>query len=188
MLSGAGLAALMFGLTSLGRAGADTHLAIGTLLVGAVLAVFAYLHVRRAPHPLVNLETLRIRNFSIATLWGGTLFRITIGSTPFLWPLMFQTTFGMSAFTSGLYLMACTGGDLGAQALCRKVVRHFGFRNTLVVNGFLCTALFAACIALRPAHRHGSSSSCCWRSAMSRSLQFTSLQRARLRRCPAAAA
>jgi EmrB/QacA subfamily drug resistance transporter len=175
VLGGGGLAALMFGLTSLGHAGADPHLAIGMLLAGAVLAVFAYLHVRRAPYPLVNLETLRIRNFSIATLWGGTLFRITIGSTPFLWPLMFQTTFGMSAFTSGLYLMACTGGDLGAQVFCRKIVRHFGFRNTLVVNGFLCSALFAACISFAP-------SSPAWfiivvllAIGVARSLQFTSL-------------
>jgi EmrB/QacA subfamily drug resistance transporter len=175
VLSGAGLAALMFGLSSLGRESASAGLAVGILAIGAVLAVLAYRHIRRSPHPLVNLETLRIRNFAIATLWGGTLFRMTIGSTPFLWPLMFQTTFGMSAFVSGLYMMACTGGDLGAQAFCRKVVRHFGFRNTLVFNGFACTALFAACVTFAPGSPPAFIIAVLLAIGVSRSLQFTSL-------------
>ena len=175
VLSGAGLAALMFGLTSLGRGTASPTLAVGMLLAGAVLAALAYLHVRRSPHPLVNLETLRIRTFAIATLWGGTLFRITIGSTPFLWPLMFQTTFGMTAFGSGLYMMACTGGDLAAQAFCRKVVRHFGFRNTLVINGFACTAFFGACVAFAPSSAPAFIIAVLLAIGVSRSLQFTSL-------------
>ena len=175
VLTGAGLACLMFGFTSLGRTTGDAAVSIATLAVGAVLAGFAYRHVRRHPEPLLNLETLRIRNFAIATLWGGSLFRITIGSTPFLWPLMFQTSFGMSAFVSGLYMMACTGGDLSAQALTRKIVRSFGFRNVLVVNGFVCTAFFGLCVAFRPSSPAIFIILVLLVIGMSRSLQFTSL-------------
>ncbi len=175
VLSGAGLACLMFGFTSLGHAGGSAAFSILFLTIGAALAVLAYRHFRRHPQPLLNLETLRIRNFAIATVWGGSLFRITIGSTPFLWPLMFQTSFGMSAFTSGLYMMACTGGDLGAQALTRQIVRRFGFRNVLVINGFICTAFFAACLAFRPGLPAAIIIFVLIAIGMSRSLQFTSL-------------
>jgi EmrB/QacA subfamily drug resistance transporter len=175
VLSGAGLACLMFGFTALGRSADDLAVTLPILAAGAVLAVLAYRHIRVHPEPLVNLETLRIRNFAIATLWGGSLFRITIGSTPFLWPLMFQTSFGMSAFVSGLYMMACTGGDLSAQTLTRKIVRRFGFRNVLVVNGFICTAFFAACVAFRPSLPAAFIILVLLAIGMSRSLQFTSL-------------
>jgi len=175
VLTGAGLAALMFGINSLGRSSGSIGLTLATLTAGVAFATLAYRHIRRHPHPLVNLATLRIRNFAIATLWGGSLFRITIGSTPFLWPLMFQTSFGMSAFASGAYMVACTGGDLGAQAFVRKVVRRFSFRNLLIVNGFACTLLFAACATFSPSSPPAFIIVTLIAIGISRSLEFTTL-------------
>lgn len=145
LLSGVGLASLMYGFTLLGRDGGYWLLTTGVLCLGALLGWFAVRHARRHPTPLVDLSPLRIPAFAIAVLNGGALFRITIGATPFLWPLMFQLGFGMSAFISGLLVMACTGGDLAAQAITRPVIRRFGFRGTMVFGGAITTAFVLSC-------------------------------------------
>ncbi len=51
----------------------------------------------------------------------------------------------MSAFASGALMIACSGGDLGMKFYSRQVLRRFGFRNTLVVNGVLVAITVAAC-------------------------------------------
>ncbi len=61
---------------------------------GAMLCFLAYLHLRRTPNPLVDLSLFRIPTFRLTTLAAGTGFRIVVGTTPFLWPLMFQVDLG----------------------------------------------------------------------------------------------
>ena len=101
--------------------------------------------MRRAPHPLVDLSLFRIPTFALTTLLAGTGFRIVIGTTPFLWPLLFQVGFGMSAFASGSLIIACAAGDLWMKVFARRVLRRFGFRRTLVVNGIFVALSVLAC-------------------------------------------
>jgi len=145
LLSGVGLASLMYGLTLLGREDGFWLITAGVLALGAVLVTFAVRHAHRHPTPLVELSPIRIRTFATATVTAGGLFRITIGATPFLWPLMFQVGFGMTAFLSGLLVMACTAGDLAMQAITRPIVRRFGLRNVTVIGGTVTTVFLLAC-------------------------------------------
>lgn len=174
-LSGTGLACLMFGFSAGGRGGTSPALALSVLLAGAVLFALALLHARRHPEPLLNLGPLRYRNFAIATIFGGALFRVTIGATPLLWALLFQTVFGMTAFISGVLMMVCTGGDLAMQAVTRRTLRRFGFRNTMIVNGLICALGVFACMAFSAQGPRALIVGVLLWIGLSRSLQFTAL-------------
>jgi hypothetical protein len=64
---------------------------------------------------------------------------------------MFQIAFGLSAFQSGLYLLALFAGDLGMKAFIIPTLRRFGFRHVLIVNGVITAASIAVCATLSPA-------------------------------------
>ena len=68
-------------------------------------------HMRRTAHPLIQFDVLTQRTFAIV-IWGGSLFRLAISVSPFLLPLMFQVAFGLSAFQSGLLVLAMFAGNL----------------------------------------------------------------------------
>jgi EmrB/QacA subfamily drug resistance transporter len=145
VLSGAGLASLLFGLDQLGRPDGDPALTWGLIGGGTFVCVLAYLHLLRAPEPLIDLTLFRIPTFGLSTLFAGTGFRIVIGATPFLWPLMFQVGFGMSAFASGALIIACAAGDLGMKIYAQRILRTFGFKRVLVFNGLLVGGSIALC-------------------------------------------
>ena len=63
---------------------------------------------------------------------------------------MFQIAFGMSAFHSGLYLLALFGGDLTMKVFVIQVLRRFGFRRILLANGVLSAVFITLCATLGP--------------------------------------
>ena len=145
VLSGSGLASLLFGLDQLGRPAPDPLITSILIGAGSLVCLLAYFHLRRAAHPLIDLSLLKIPTFGLSTLFAGTGFRIVIGATPFLWPLMFQVGFGMSAFASGSLVIACAAGDLGMKIYARKILRRFGFKRVLVYNGLIASGTVALC-------------------------------------------
>jgi len=150
ILSGAGLASLLFGLDQLGRPNIAPALTAGLIGAGAVVCGFAVLHLRRAEHPLLDLSLFGIQTFATSTLFGGSSFRMVIGTMPFLWPLLFQVGFGMTAFASGALIIACAVGDFCMKFFSRRVLRRFGYRQTLVVNGFCVALAVLACAGFSP--------------------------------------
>jgi MFS family permease len=120
------------------------------MLTAGVLAGFGYAwHARRHPAPLLDFTLMRIPTFMVAVV-AGTLFRIGIGAIPFLLPLMLQIGFGHSAAESGLITFASSAGALVMKPAAMTALRRFGFRDTLVVNAVISTALLALCAAFRP--------------------------------------
>jgi len=79
-----------------------------------------------------------------------SVFAIAINASPFLLPLMFQVTFEMSAFQSGLLVLAMFAGNVGMKSMTSRVLRRFGFRNVLLANGIITAALLLACGFLTP--------------------------------------
>ena len=142
-LSGVGLVSVLLGL-ELVTGGHDQRWALPLMGLGAVMGVFWVRHAWTHPAPLMRLTALRIRTFAV-TIWGGSLFRMAIGMVPFLLPLMFQVGFGMDAFTSGLLVFGVFAGNLGMKPVTTPILRRFGFRRVLVVNGLVCAVLIAAC-------------------------------------------
>ena len=141
VLSGTGLASLVYGIDLVGRPEAGWTQAAIFCAAGLFVSFAAVYHALRSPAPLLDLSTLRVPTFATSTLWCGVLYRIVIGSTPFLWALMFQISFGMSAFASGLLIIGCAIGDVSMKAVTTQILRRFGFRRVLFVNGLAITVL-----------------------------------------------
>jgi EmrB/QacA subfamily drug resistance transporter len=105
---------------------------------------------RKSAVSLIDLESLKLKTYSLS-VYGASAFRVAVAVLPFLLPLMFQITFGLNAFRSGLYLLALFAGDLSMKAFVIQVLRLFGFRRVLIVNGTITAASMALCATLSPA-------------------------------------
>jgi EmrB/QacA subfamily drug resistance transporter len=173
-LAGLGLALAMFGFSTLGRHLVSTPLAIGALLLG-IAALLAYVrHYRRHPHPLLDLHLFRLPTYRAGVL-GGSVFRIGIGATPFLLPLMFQLGFGLSPVQSGLLTFVSAIGAMFMKTIAARVLKRFGFRRILVANALIASAMLCGFGLFRPETPHVFIIGALLISGCFRSLQFTSL-------------
>jgi len=143
---------------------------VGGLAVGG-LAVW---HARREAHPLVDLYALRYKSYAL-TVWGGTLFRASIGAIPFLLPLLFQIGFGLNAFESGLLVLSVFAGNIVMKIFTTGTLNRFGFRRVLVVNGFLNAAGLLACALISPETPVPAIMALLFFTGLTRSMQFTTL-------------
>ena len=185
VLSGIALPCLMYGLEAVGQPGGRPVVVVGVLLAGAGFGTLAVRHMRRAAQPLIALGALRVPSFAV-TVWGGSVFRMTIGSIPFLVPLLLQVGFGMSAFAAGVLVLAGAAGNLGMKVVTTPILRRFGFRSVLVVNGMLVAGSIAACAALSPGTPGWVIVGVLFVGGLCRSMQFTCLNTLQFADIPAA--
>jgi EmrB/QacA subfamily drug resistance transporter len=174
VLMGLACFALMYSLDLVSRDGASWPMA--SLLISGALAAggLGVLHARHWKYPLVDLKALNVHSYAV-TIWGGSVFRIAIGSIPFLLPLLFQVGFGLSAFKSGLLVLAVFAGNLVMKPLTTPVLRRLNFRTILISNGFLDAAAIFACVFLTPATPVTVVVILLFLSGLTRSMQFTAL-------------
>jgi MFS family permease len=144
LLTGVSLSCILYGIEAIGRGLGNAAAAVGLLVGGFVLGAFALRHLRRHPHPLLNLSVFRTPTFR-ASIGGGSLFRAGAGSLVFLLPLLLQVVFGMSAFASGVITFATAVGAMSMKATARPILKRFGFRNVMIVNGIISAASIAMC-------------------------------------------
>jgi EmrB/QacA subfamily drug resistance transporter len=174
LLSGFGLSSLIFGLTVLGRGLVPRDASLGLILFGTICMATYIRHALKAENPILDLRLLRIKTFW-ASLVGGFFFRIGVGATPFLLPLMLQLGFGMTAFQSGLTTFVATAGALVMKATAETVLNRFGFRKTLVVNALISAGFLALNGAFRPDTPQLLLLCALFVGGFFRSLQFTAL-------------
>ncbi len=142
VLLGIGLSLLMLGLSALGG-----HLLPGgataacMALGGLFLCAYAW-HAKRVSAPLLDLGLLRYPTFR-AGIVGGSLFRIGIGATSFLLPLLLQLGFGLDPFHSGLITCTTALGAMFMKTLTVTILRRRGFRQVLMVNALIASAMTA---------------------------------------------
>ncbi len=174
VLAGTACTSFMYALELLGQQDIRwpfAALCLGYALVAGAIGVW---HMRRAAHPLIQFDVLRQRTFAVV-IWGGSLFRIAISVSPFLLPLMFQIAFGMSAFHSGLLMLALFAGNLAMKTVTTPTLRRFGFRRVLIVNGLISAALILTFSLLVPATPKTLMIALLFAHGLSRSMQFTSI-------------
>jgi EmrB/QacA subfamily drug resistance transporter len=145
-LSGIGLSGLAFGFTVIGQPLFPIEFVAGLLVVGAIGCTLYVRHALRTPAPLLDLRLLKIDTF-YASVLGGFLFRIGVGATPFLLPLLFQLGFGMTPLQSGLLTFATAVGAIAMKTTAAPIIRRIGFKRILVWNA-LVTAAFVGASAL----------------------------------------
>jgi MFS family permease len=148
ILSGVSLGCLLFGCEMTSRTG-ELRDALILIAVGLAAGGLYVLHARGREDPILDLTLMRTPTFRLSVL-GGSLIRITQGAQPFLLPLMFQLDFGMSAAESGSITIAGAVGSLGMKWFAPRVLKRFGFRTSLIVNGLISSAGYAVCGLFRP--------------------------------------
>ena len=173
-LSALGLSALVFGATVFGRDVLPVYGAPALIAIGIVLTALYVWHARRTTNAILDLNLLDIATFRSGTM-GGSLFRIGVGAMPFLLPLMLQLGFKMTPFQSGSLTCAAALGALTMKFTAARVLKRFGFRSVLIVNGLVSCATLAAQGLFTPETPHLLILAVLLAGGFFRSLQFTSL-------------
>ncbi|MBV9551080.1 MAG: multidrug efflux MFS transporter [Alphaproteobacteria bacterium] len=152
ILSALSLGTLLFGLESAShveRGAGQVEAAVWLIGFGLVMGWLYLRHARATENPILDPRLMRVRSFRISMI-AGSLTRITQGAQPFLLPLMMQLGFGLSAAQSGFITLATALGSIGMKAVAPKVLRRYGFRDSLVVGGFIACGGYALCALFRP--------------------------------------
>src|ERR1700678_562285 len=151
LLAGFASAGAVYGMEKLGSEGVSWQLPGLVLALSLLSGVAAIAAAHRNPATsLIDLESMKLKTYSLS-VYGASAFRIAVSVLPFLLPLMFQIAFGLNAFQSGLYLLALFAGDLSMKAFVIKLLRRFGFRRLLIVNGIFTSLSMAVCATFTPA-------------------------------------
>jgi EmrB/QacA subfamily drug resistance transporter len=147
-LSSLSLGLFLFGFELISHEGL-LAVALGFLGVGALCGGLYIRHARTAKDPILDLSLMKIPTFGTSVI-AGAITRLTQGAHPYLLPLMMQLGFGLSAAQSGLMTFATALGSIAAKPVAPFLLRRFGFRDTLMVNGFFASAGYAVCGLFRP--------------------------------------
>ncbi|MEA9391393.1 MFS transporter [Acerihabitans sp. TG2] len=172
--SGGAMLSLVYGLELIARRDATWQVATVFLVLGLLVLWVAIRHMRHAERPMVRLSSLRVLTFRV-TIFGGSLFRMSIGAVPFLLPLLFQVGFGMDALHAGSLVLAVFAGNLAMKPATTPLIRHFGFRKVLLVNGILAAFSLMACAFLTPSTPDWLTLTVLFFGGLCRSMQFTGI-------------
>jgi EmrB/QacA subfamily drug resistance transporter len=174
LLNGVAMASLMFGLDVVAGPGSNWKLGglmiVGGLAVGAIAAR----HALRTEHPLVDIRALKVKTYAVVNS-GGSMFRMSMSAPTFLLPLFFQVGLGMTAFTSGMLILAHAAGDLGIKIVTTRALRHFGFRTMLIASAAAFASFIIACATFTSTTPTLLILTLLFVGGMVRSLQMTSL-------------
>lgn len=174
ILTGLGLAGLVFGFETIGRGIIPVGVTMCVMVAGGLCAAAYVLHARRIRYPIVDLRLMKIPTFAVATVGGG-LFRIGIGALPFLLPMLLQLVFGLTPFASGLLTFTSACGALLMKPTAGPIIRRFGFRSVLIGNGVICSLILSSYALFRPTTPYAVIITALFVGGFLRSLQFTAL-------------
>jgi len=174
ILSALALTCLVFGLTLAGRGLASVPVIALIVAIGAIALVAYIRHARHIPHPVIDFRLLRVPTFR-AAIFGGFLFRVGLGATPFLLPLLLQNGFGLSPAQSGLLTFAGAAGAIAMKMTAKPIIGRFGFRRVLAANALISAASIALYAGFTPATPHILMLFAILLGGFFRSLEFTAL-------------
>jgi EmrB/QacA subfamily drug resistance transporter len=174
LLSGTGLASLIFGMTLFGRNVVSIDVVLGLMGLGLLLLAAYYFHARRTEFPILDLNLLKVPTFR-GSVTGGSLFRIGVGATPLLLPLMLQVGFGLNAFQSGSITFIASLGAMAMKTTAAPILRTFGFRHVLLLNSLLSATILGCYGFFTPTTPHLLMMGLLLFGGFFRSLEFTAI-------------
>ncbi len=174
VLTGFGLAGLVFGFEAIGRGVVPASIIMSVMVGGGLCLGLYVLHARRTSAPIIDLELLKIPTFAVATIGGG-LFRMGIGALPFLLAMLLQLVFGLSPFASGMLTFTSAAGALTMKITAGPIIRRLGFRSVLIGNGVISAFILMSYALFRPSTSHALIVLALLTGGFFRSLQFTAL-------------
>ncbi|MEL6437453.1 MAG: MFS transporter, partial [Pseudomonadota bacterium] len=134
---------IVFGLSVLTMPALPVAFGAGLTALGFGCAAAYLRHVRKVAVPLIAPSLFRIPTYA-AAIYAGSFFRVAVGATPFLLPLMLQLGFGMTAFESGMVTCVIAIGALSVKFGVAKLYRRIGFRVSLTAAIIVTCATIAA--------------------------------------------
>ncbi len=174
ILTGVGMAGVVYGFENLGRDGLPAWVVAAMMGVGGLCLAAYVWHARRVEHAILDLDLLKIRTFT-ASVVGGAFMRMGMGASPFLLALLLQVAFGLSALQAGLMTFASAAAALVMKTCAPPILARFGFKLTLSVNSVIVAFTFMAYALFNPATPHWVVYGALLTGGFFRSLQFTSL-------------
>jgi EmrB/QacA subfamily drug resistance transporter len=175
VLTALALVSLIAAIELLAHGGAGWRTIAFLFASGIVIGVWAIRHIGARTDRLVDLSVLRVKTFAATTLYGGILSRLTGGTMLYLLPLFFQIGIGLNAFAAGLMVLAYAFGNIAMKVVTTPILRRFGFRRVLVVNGLLTGLSILTCAALSPGTPLVIAVGLLFAAGCFRSMQFTCL-------------
>lgn len=166
---------LTYGLDLIAGQKINVPVALTLIACAAAAGIAAVRHLDSAKTPLVQLSVLRRREFFIASVSGGGVSRAAISATPFLLPLMLEVAYGYTPLEAGMVLLIYMLANLLMKAVTNPIIRRFGLRHVLMVNGAIVAAGIAACAILAPGLPLGLTALILLIAGASRSMQFTAM-------------
>jgi MFS family permease len=174
VLTGVGMAGVVYGFENLGRSALPVW-AVAAMLGGGLACLVAYaVYARRVDHAILDLDLLKIRTFT-ASVVGGAFMRMGMGATPFMLALLLQVAFGLSALQAGMMTFASAAAALVMKTCAPPILARFGFKMTLSVNAVIVAGTFMAYGLFTPATPPWLIYAVLLTGGFFRSLQFTSL-------------
>lgn len=132
VLAGVAFSGIMFGLSVISLPALPAVVGYTAVAAGAIALFLYWRHSQRAQYPLLDPRLFRHRMFRSAII-GSSLFRIGVGATPFLLPLMLQLAFGLTPFESGMITFIGALGAMTSKIVAEKVFAAGGFPRVLMV-------------------------------------------------------
>lgn len=175
VLTGTGLAGLMFALENAGRGMLSSTWLAAVIVIALLCLVLYVVHAKRTTDPAVDLGLFSIPTFT-ASLVGGAFARFSIGATPFLLALLLQIGFGLTALEAGAMTFTSAAGALFMKTTAPPIIRCFGFKRILVVNTVITSMILMSYALFTSATPHALLILVLFTGGFFRSLQFTSLQ------------
>lgn len=166
---------LTYGFDAAGARRVEVPAVTALIAAAAVAGVLAVRHLESARQPVVSLAPLRRPAFFVACVSGGGISRAAISATPFLLPLMLEVGFGLTPLDSGLLLLIYMLANFLMKVVTNPIVRRFGMRKVLMINGAVTGAGIAACALISPGLPAVLIGAILLLSGASRSLQFSAL-------------
>ena len=142
LMAGVAFSGIIFGLSVISLPAIPLVAGYTAVAVGATACVVYWFHAKRVQFPLLDPKMfVKYRLFRSAIL-GGSVFRIGVGATPFLLPLMLQIAFGLTPFESGLITFIGALGAMTSKFAAERMFARFGFPRVLALTSI------AACLSL----------------------------------------
>lgn len=171
---GGGLTSLLWALELFGRPVLPWGQIYPCLAMGLAFLYKGIRHLNCHPHPMLSLAPIKKHTYAV-NIWGGSLFRMSVGAVPFMLPLMFQAGYGMDAFRAGQLVLVVFAGNLTMKLFTTPVMKRFGFRRILLFNGVFNSLALAACACIGPDMGFVPTAIILFIGGLSRSMQFTAL-------------
>lgn len=119
------------------------HATVIVLMVMGLAALTTYwLHALKASAPLFSPSLFAIDSYRVGIL-GNLFARVGSGAMPFLVPLFMQLGMGFSPVQAGMLMLPMALANVGVKRAITRVIQHFGYRRTLLVNTLLLGIMIA---------------------------------------------